>query len=203
MIFASVLKRSLDCAIQLKNTQDVINVSLALCSPDIPIPRADKETIQSQLIYTLHNLEKFSLPPLSSTYQLLIIKYRKYSLLHVNCQFDQRNIHTNSPVLFRVQVKSLFPIPIRFKALSVKFNNSLYDVEITDDAPGLTATDMANITDDNLILIPNNSRIFEFEKKAESKCDLMVKFKICFLKTVVINLFFLFSIISLNPLSYL
>lgn len=174
MIFASVLKRSLDCALQLKNTQDVINVSLALCFPDIPIPRADKETIQSQLIYTLHHLDQFSLPSLTEVYKLMIIKYREYSLLHVNCQFDERNVHTNSPLVIRVQVKSLFPLPIRFQSLKINFNNKTYNIEKTDENPALSSNELAKPSEDNLILIPNVPRIFEFETIAESKCDLMV-----------------------------
>jgi len=166
-----VLKRSLDCALKLKDTKDLVDISLSLCTPETSIPLADKETIQSQLFYTMHHLESFSLPPLADIHRICI-NQPKHPLLSVNCNFDKRNIHTNNPLVTRIQVTSFFPLPIRFQAIHILFNNSTYNITITDDGPPISGGEAAATAEDNLVVLPFLPRVFEFTKIAESKCDL-------------------------------
>ena len=173
LIYSTILKRSLDCALQLKQTKDLIDNGLKLCEPQIPLSVHNKETIQSQLVFTMSHLDQFSLPTLADPHQI-IINQSKHPLMQVNCHFDQRNVHTNNPLVFRVQCISSFPLPVRFQSLRIRFTDDTYNVIITDDGPPIAGGEAAAATTENLVVLPHIPRVVEFTKTAQHICDLEV-----------------------------
>jgi len=154
----SIAQRALECAMELKDTQDVIRLSLFLCEPDNTLEVVDKEALQSQLIHTMSNLERFGLNPLAEPLEIYVPQ-PNHPLLNINCQFTERNVRTGSNVVARVRVHSHFLHPIRFSSLRVTFSDPVYNVNVADKEEELT-------------LLPDEPRIFEFPMRAQSPCDL-------------------------------
>ena len=91
----AVYQRTLECAMRLKLTQDVIKFSLRLCSPETPLDQAQKRTLQTQMSHTINHLGEFDLPAAEPV--IINCSSPRHSLIQVNCQFVERNVRIGDP----------------------------------------------------------------------------------------------------------
>lgn len=173
-ILTNVYQRSLACAFKLQQTEDIINLILALCEKDIPLSIKDKQENQTQLLRILYHNKDIDLPKLSEP---IIIKPLSaiHSLLDINCQFHQEKVYVQNELKYRIQFISKFPNAIRFNKLNAQFSDSSYNVEIIDDKD----YNMIN-TEDGLVLYPGVPRTFDFSKNSSTTGEVKVSYNILF-----------------------
>ena len=159
----------------MKNIEDFVSSALELCDPSANLPAESKSGIQQKLVSVVNDPRKHEFQVNKETKIIKVIETQNHPLIHLNCQFTERNVYANNNLLIRVRIVSLFPSPIRFSRMKIFFNNSSYDIEKIDEQPPLYNTDNVQIDDNNLVLFPNFPRIFQFTTCAQLKCDLMVR----------------------------
>ena len=173
VISTIMFQRSLVCAMKLKQTEDIIRLSLKLCELSIPLPFSDKKYTQDQLLQSLYQDHELDLPSLNEPIQF-VNNVPEYPLISASCQFDKEQIRTNMDVVYRIRLVSSFPMPIRFGKLVVSLTNSYYDVNITDHGDPFYVGNSE--TSESLLLHPGVPKVFEFTKKATEQCDIAVSY---------------------------
>ncbi|KAG0750066.1 hypothetical protein G6F16_001788 [Rhizopus arrhizus] len=173
MVLTSILRWSLRCAKELASWEKAIECLVELMSDELPMTESKRNDIQRELLdmlagnsQTAANIERSP---------LMIHMDQITSFLSCHVQIKNRTNFVGSHVNYQITLKtnkSSPPIPLRFSALKISFNDPQYNVVLTDAD---LQSDVKNI---ELINFSNDlNRITEegdYFNWFTAKCDLRV-----------------------------
>ncbi|KAI8146339.1 Gryzun, putative trafficking through golgi-domain-containing protein [Fennellomyces sp. T-0311] len=129
MILTSILRWSLRCAKELGSWERAIECLVELMSSDLPMSEQKRHDIQNELLDVLHREKSGEPTPLAVHMDQI------NPMLTCHVQIKTKASFVDAPVSFQVTLKTgkqSPPSPLRFNRLRVLFNDSRYNVVLTD-----------------------------------------------------------------------
>jgi hypothetical protein len=131
----------------------------------------EKKEIQNNILSVIKNPTILSNKITKPFYIIIPIIYSE-PLINVSILFPKSTYYATSPITCLIRIKSKFPLPIRFRKLSVNFSDKNYDRQIIDNSN--QNDNNLQSESDNLVFIPNKSKLFTFDFISKEKTQLMV-----------------------------
>ncbi|KYQ89761.1 DUF1683 family protein [Tieghemostelium lacteum] len=166
----------LKCVHYLNIPNSFVNFVMEYLSPKFCNTLLERSRVQDSLIDLLVDSKKLQ-PPMSLASSLDVRMEHTHPLFNCRVQFPSSFTFTSSQTEFYVVFETHFPKAIRFSKLNVLFSESSYNSSIVDPLPINNYNNNNNKSTErnDLLFLPDESRLFTFHLKTKEKMELECK----------------------------
>eukprot|EP00007_Cunea_sp_BSH-02190019_P004543 CAMPEP_0174242618 /NCGR_PEP_ID=MMETSP0417-20130205/28537_1 /TAXON_ID=242541 /ORGANISM="Mayorella sp, Strain BSH-02190019" /LENGTH=1199 /DNA_ID=CAMNT_0015322037 /DNA_START=109 /DNA_END=3708 /DNA_ORIENTATION=+ len=172
----AILNKLMECAIQLKHTAEYVWTCVRALEPGVTTSATQRRKHQEMIASVLSPLRNQSgLPTLEEN----VVVQLHAPLLEIGARFSESTVAAGREVTLLVRMVSHFPLAMRFSDLVIEFNDTSYNVNLSDGKPFVCLpfeeVSSESVDDESsMLLLPDIAKVYRKTFTCKAKGTLTV-----------------------------